>query len=80
MMYDGNLAALEARDRAEDRWLEARPVCTACKEPIQELDCYNTPRGLMCEECAWSYAYDLAEEFRRDTLDDWRDSTDRYIE
>ena len=77
--YDGNLAALEAHDREMDAWLDSRPVCTCCQEPIQDEKCYETERGLMCEWCAKEYALDLAEEFVKDCMDDWRHDTERYV-
>ena len=78
MMYDGNLAAREAHDRAADAWLNSRPICVSCREPIQDENCYNTRRGLMCESCAKEYARDLAEEQIEDWLEDWKDDTERY--
>lgn len=77
--YDGNLAALEAHDREMDAWLESRPICTCCDEPIQEEKAYETERGLMCESCARAYAYELADEFIEDCMDEWSHDTERYV-
>lgn len=78
-MFDGNLAALAAHDRAADAWLDSRPVCVSCREPIQEAECYETERGLMCEECAKDYARELAQEQIDDWMSDWKRDTERYV-
>lgn len=78
-MYDGNLAALAAHDRAADAWLDSRPVCVSCREPIQEAECYDTERGLMCEWCAKDYARELAQEQIEDWMSEWKRDTERYV-
>ena len=69
--YDGNIFFLNQHMRAEDEWLKSRPLCAVCKDPIQG-DIYETYRGNMCEDCARVLAEDLAEEFIRDTMEDWK--------
>lgn len=71
-MHDGNLFFLNQHEDAADRWLDSRPVCSVCGEPIQDEYKFDTARGLMCEDCAEAYADQLAEEFKRDCMDDWR--------
>lgn len=75
MSYDGNLFYLEQHDRQYDQWLESLPICYSCGEPIQE-DQYevNTGTGLhvLCEDCARAKAEELAEDFIRDTLEEWK--------
>lgn len=73
MNYDGNLAALEAHDRMMDAWLDSRPVCTCCQEPIQDEKCYETGDGLMCEECALDY---YSEQVKAWMHDDERNTED----
>lgn len=47
---------IDNREREQKAWLNSRPVCCRCKEPIQEERCYiffddyNDDR-LICEEC-----------------------------
>ena len=55
MSYDGNIAALDAHERADERFERSRPVCSNCHEPITDEKCYETGDGLMCEECALDY-------------------------
>ena len=59
-------------DRRRERWRESRPVCDACGQHIQDEYMYKTLRGNFCEECAEAYADELAEEFKRDTMEEWR--------
>lgn len=70
-----------AQDAANERWRESRPICSACKEHIQDEYCYETnTRGLLCEECAEAYADELAEEYKRDLMEGWRQGVERYVE
>ena len=75
MKYDGNLFDLEQHDRQYDQWLENLPVCYSCGEPIQgEIYEVNTGTGHhdLCEECARVRAEELAEDFIRDLLEEWK--------
>lgn len=67
-----------AHDLANERWRESRPVCAVCKEHIQDEYLFNTERGLMCEDCADAYADELAEEYKKDLMDGWRERAERY--
>lgn len=75
MRYDGNLYDLEQHDRQCDQWLESLPVCYSCGDRIQD-DRYevNTGTGIhdLCEECARLKAEELAEDFIRDLLEEWK--------
>lgn len=75
-----NYSIWAAGDAAKERWRESRPTCSACKEHIQDEYLFETPRGLMCEECASAYADDLAEEFKLDVMEGWRKEVERYVE
>ena len=61
-----------SHDLARERWRERRPVCDVCGEHIQDENVYKTLRGDMCEACAEAYADELAEEFKQDTMEEWR--------
>ena len=69
-----------ADDAAKERWRESRPTCNVCGEHIQDEYLYETIRGLLCEECAEAYADELAEDFKRDLMEDWRQGVERYVE
>ena len=49
----------------QDKWLEARPRCCCCGEPIQDDMLYDIDGDLYCEDC-------MNDEFRH--------STDNYIQ
>lgn len=74
-----NYNAWLANDLAKERWRESRPVCVVCGDHIQDEHAYNTERGLMCEGCADAYADELAEDFKRDTMEDWKRFTDDFV-
>ena len=37
--------------RAAERWLESRPVCDVCGQPIQENRMYEIENETVCEHC-----------------------------
>ena len=39
------------REAEEERWLESRPKCEKCGEPIQEDDLFDIDGVIYCEEC-----------------------------
>jgi len=47
-----------------EMWLESRPECCECGEPIQEDYAYRLDEGLMCEECMECWLKD-----RRESID-----------
>lgn len=48
---DDPLADFARHDAEQSRWLERRPVCSECGEPIQSERCYEVNDELICEEC-----------------------------
>lgn len=52
----------EAKDREETQWLERRPKCDYCREPIQEEYMYHINGEFICENC-------LERFFRKETED-----------
>lgn len=57
-LYDGNLAALDAHMDAEDRWLDSRPKCDICGDPIQDEFYYDIDGDKYCEKCKENYDYE----------------------
>lgn len=57
--YDGNIAALDAHETADARWLDSRPVCDICGEPIQEEFYYDVDGELYCKKCMDAWLYDM---------------------
>lgn len=46
---------IDNREREQDRWLNSRPMCNICKEPIQEEWCWMLmcdPDFYVCNDCA----------------------------
>lgn len=41
----------EAKEWEDALWLESRPKCDWCGEPIQEENCYRIFDDLVCEKC-----------------------------
>lgn len=48
---DNPLADFEAHDAECSRWLDSRPVCSNCGEPIQDAFCYEINDEVICEDC-----------------------------
>ena len=65
-MIDAVYQALEQRESEQQRWLDSRPKCCECGEPIQDEKLYNIHGDLYCEDCI--------NDFREDT----DNHTDRY--
>lgn len=38
-------------DSEQTRWLNSRPVCCRCGDPIQDEDAYEIEGNLYCVEC-----------------------------
>lgn len=51
-----------ARDRAMKRWLDRRPQCSVCREPIQDDHYYLLDRASVCPECLENYYREEIEE------------------
>lgn len=51
MYVPDNYDAFEAYQAEQDAWLERRPVCTECGEPIQDDFLYDINGDIYCEEC-----------------------------
>lgn len=46
---------LAQREREQERWLNSRPVCGVCGEPIQDDYFYKPEDEIMCEACFNDY-------------------------
>lgn len=46
---------LVQREREQERWLNSRPVCDVCGEPIQDDYFYKPEDEIMCESCFNDY-------------------------
>ena len=46
---------LAQREREQERWLNSRPVCDVCGEPIQDDYFYKPEDEIMCEACFNDY-------------------------
>ena len=57
-------------DKEQSRWLLSRPVCSICREPIQDDTVFVIGEKNYCEEC-------MRDEFARDIPDDGWDEDDR---
>lgn len=47
----------DRQDRIQQRWLDSRPRCFGCREPIQDDTCYELNGRKYCLECedlVWS--------------------------
>jgi formylmethanofuran dehydrogenase subunit E len=51
MYVPDNYDAFEAHQAEQDAWLEKRPVCVECGEPIQDDFLYDINGDIYCEEC-----------------------------
>ena len=43
--------AVDRREREQEKWLEARPVCDVCGEHIQEDHYFNIGGTKICPNC-----------------------------
>ena len=46
---------LQKREREQEAWLNSRPVCDVCGEPIQDEYFYKPEDEIMCESCFRDY-------------------------
>lgn len=77
-MMDGNLAALERRERDNERFERSRPVCSNCHELITSEKCYETGDGLFCEKCADSYYAEQIELWKHEDERNTEEYADCY--
>lgn len=59
---DDPLDDFRRKDAQESAWLQRRPVCDYCHEPIQDDFLYDINGEFICENC-------LDRFFRKDTED-----------
>jgi formylmethanofuran dehydrogenase subunit E len=43
------------RDRETQAWLDSRPKCAVCGEPIQDSHAYFIEDQWVCDECIYEY-------------------------
>ena len=48
-------------DREESAWLESRPKCSECGEPIQSEKCYIIHGVVYCPDCIESFEEDVED-------------------
>ena len=60
--YIDNYALFEMREREYNEWLDRRPVCDVCGEPIQDDHYYDIFHKNVCPACM--------EDFKRDIWED----------
>lgn len=64
MFYtDDPIRDAERYDAAQQRRLDARPVCSECEEPIQDNSCFEFNGELICPECLVTYHKKRTEDF-----------------
>lgn len=56
---EDNYSQWEAKTRREEQWLEKRPVCFYCGEPVQEDHYFDINDEVVCQDC-------LDAHFRKD--------------
>lgn len=48
---DDPIADFDRRDRREAAWLESRPKCIECRDPIQDDEACKLEVGYLCLRC-----------------------------
>ena len=67
--YSGNpLADANRKDRDDQKWLDSRPKCYACGDPIQEDTCYGYNGHKYHISCKDEAADDIMPEFLEVTV------------
>ena len=51
MNIPDNYDRWELHDEEQQKWLNKRPLCSECQEPIQEDYCYEIGSKLLCKDC-----------------------------
>ena len=66
-----NYDLFEEDDRRKAKWLERRPICCICKEPIQEekMIYYNDKHCCPLYECEWEFWQNIRKDFLEDVDD-----------
>ena len=64
--------AVDRREREQEKWLEARPVCDVCEEHIQEDELYNFEGVIVCCQCYLDY---VDKTYKKNT-DDYMEDQD----
>lgn len=66
MFYtDDPIADFNRHCDEQEEWLQSRPVCSECDEPIQDEHCYEINDELVCEECLKHYHRKWTEDYCR---------------
>ena len=50
------------READQERWLENRPRCDVCGEPIQDEYKYPVNGQIMCQDCAHGWVESIREK------------------
>jgi hypothetical protein len=69
MSYTDNpLADFESHEAEKQKWLDSRPICCICKEPIQEskMIYYNDQHCCPLYEYEWEFWQGIREDFLED--------------
>lgn len=61
---DDPIADFERYDREQQKWLDSRPRCYVCEEPIQDEYAYRDGEVWYCEDCKDGLAEKLLETCR----------------
>ena len=48
---EDNYSMWERHEQKQEKWLDSRPLCSCCNEPIQEDYYYEINEEKICEEC-----------------------------
>ena len=59
---DDPIADFEQWDREQNEWLEKRPICADCDEPIQDDRAYYINGEYICMNCMDSYIREVLSE------------------
>ena len=59
-MYIDNYDLFVENDAEQERWLQSRPICSDCEEPITDDYLYEIDGEHICEDC-------LKEHYRKST-------------
>jgi RNA polymerase-binding transcription factor DksA len=58
-----NYDAFRRHQAEQDAWLDKRPLCEHCGEPIQDDYLYKIDGALYCEECMKELYRESTEEY-----------------
>lgn len=51
MHVPDNYDLFVSRELRQQRWLDSRPVCSCCGDPIQDDHCYKHQGEIICPAC-----------------------------